>query len=569
MGTEQAALKNVKIAILSSYTLKNITPFLTEKLSSKGFNADIRFGGYNQFIQEMIDQSSWLYEFQPDIVFLALNSKTFLEDIELDILDKSKKDIDALVAQKIEFLTQALNGTGLTSKIIVTSLEPFGYSPYGLTDIWKEDGLYEAVTSFNKKLIDLKRGLKNMEILDFGRFCLEHGKTHVFDDKMYFLGKILLSQEGAEKLADELSVFVNASYGQAKKVLVVDLDNTLWKGVVGEDGPQGIVVGEGAIGEIYAEVQKILLNYKKMGALLAIASKNNENDALEAFRVNKNMILTEEDFIVKKINWQPKSLNIQEMAQELNLGIDSFVFLDDNPAERLEVKTALPQVEVIDFPNDISYLPQTLKNMPYFKSFSLTEEDKKRHELYLQEVKRTELKKTYSIEEYLGNLGTSIQVKWNDIHSIERITQLINKTNQFNLRTQRYTLEQVDQMMKSDDSDVVSVTVKDKFGELGLTGVVIVKKEADAYFIDNFLLSCRILSRQIEKQFLHEVIKKLETDKAIRAEFIQSPKNQQVREFYDRFGFDLTKESETAREYRKDLKDLKLEDVQWIQVEHE
>ncbi len=560
--------KELKIAVLSTYTLKNILYPLKYNLLISGYKPIIKFGGYNQFIQELMDESSFLYEFKPDVILIALNSRSYLEDLEFTILDKNKKEINELINEKVSFIKTAILSTRLKSKIILTNLDHFMYSPYGLMDISRDEGIHSAIELFNNGLIEIKKESKSLELLDFEKICSFYGKKNIFDEKMFFLGKILLSSLGAEKISEEFTLFIKAAYGKNKKVLVVDLDNTLWRGVVGEEGALGIGIGEGPVGEIYKEVQKVILNYKKMGVVIAISSKNNETDVSEVFSNNRNMILKSEDFIIKKINWQPKSLNIQSIAKELNLGLDSFVFLDDNPAERLEVKTALPMIEVIDFPKDVALLPAILKEMPYFKSLSLTEEDKKRHEMYSLELKRNELKESYSIEEYLKKLETSITVKIDDFENIERIVQLINKTNQFNLRTKRYTLEQVKSMMESREYSVYSLSVKDKFGELGLTGVIIIKDEGKDYFLDTFLLSCRILSRKIENQFFLESIKSLRNDKLVHAEYIQSDKNEQVKDFYDLLGFNLIEEDGKTKKYSKLLKDLFLTNIDWITVKN-
>jgi FkbH-like protein len=345
------------------------------------------------------------------------------------------------------------------------------------------------------------------------------------------------------------------------------LDNTLWGGIVGEDGVNGIKIGEDTnIGSIYSEIQKILLNYKRMGILLCIASKNNPEDVEQAFKENKGMILKESDIILKKINWGSKSKNIEEIAKELNISLDSIVFLDDNPAERLEIKSLLPMVEVIDFPEDISLLPRILKSIPFFSTIAITEEDKKRHEMYQQDKKRGEFSKALSLEEYLKKLEIKISVKKNNISSLDRITQIINKTNQFNLRTQRYTKEKIKEMMESHDHIVASLNVKDKFGDLGLTGVIIIKKD-NAYFIDTFLMSCRILSRNIEQQFFIEACRFLEDKQAeIIAEYIPTQKNKQVESLYESFGLNLL-ENSGIKKYKKVLGEINLKDVANIEVE--
>lgn len=558
-------MKKVKIALLGTYTLNNLQYPLKLEFYKSGFNSEIKYGGYNQFIQELSDSASWLYTYEPDIIFIALSTKTFFENIEYNILDLDKIKLDELINDKFSFIENALN-SNLKSKIIITNLDYPNYTPYGLMDFTSENGLFYLVSEFNKKLIELSKSKSNLVILDFENLLSKLGKKEVFDEKMYFLGKILLNDYGAEYLTKEIIKICNAIYGNVKKCLIVDLDNTLWGGVVGEDGANGIKIGDTTLGNIYSEIQKIILNYKKLGVLICISSKNNLGDVEEVFKKNPNMILKESDFIVKKINWNQKSNNIKEIAKELNIGLDSIVFLDDNPVERMEVKTSLPMVNIVDFPDDISKLPSILKELPFY-SLKLTEEDKKRNEMYKQDVERNQLKSESNLNDYLYKLKTKIIIKKNDITSLDRITQLINKTNQFNLRTKRYTDKQVESMMKSEDFMVLSLTVSDKFGNLGLTGVIILQNLGKSTFIDNFLLSCRILSRKIEKQFFIEASKHINTE-IIESEYIPTLKNEQVKDFYKEIGFEEISIDNGIKHYKTYLNGLKLQNIEWIEVEN-
>ena len=558
--------KKIKIALLGTYTLNNLQYPLKLEFYKSGFNPEIKYGGYNQFIQELSDPASWLKSYEPDIIFIALSTKGFFTDIEYKILDIDKIKLDELINDKFSFIENSIN-SNLKSKIIISNLDYPSYSPYGLMDFSSENGLFYLVSEFNKKLIDLAKRKSNLIILDFENLLSKLGKKEVFDEKMYFLGKILLNDYGAEHLTKEIVKISNAIYGNIKKCLVVDLDNTLWGGVVGEDGPNGIIIGDTTLGNIYSEIQKVILNYKKLGVIICINSKNNLSDVEEVFKKNPNMILKESDFVIKKINWNQKSNNIKEIAKELKIGLDSMVFLDDNPVERMEVKSSLPMVNIVDFPEDISKLPSILKELPFY-SLKLTEEDKKRNEMYRQDVERNQLKIESNLNDYLYKLKTKIIIKKNDVISLDRITQLINKTNQFNLRTKRYTDKQVESMMKSEDFTILSLTVSDKFGNLGLTGAIIFQKIGNSTFIDNFLLSCRILSRKIEKQFFIESLKYIKTD-IIESEYIPTQKNEQVKDFYEELGFEVDDIKDKVKHYKKYLNGFKLKNIDWIEVENE
>ncbi|MEA3329275.1 MAG: HAD-IIIC family phosphatase [Nanoarchaeota archaeon] len=554
--------KKIKIALLGSYTLNNVQESLLTQLKENNLIPEIKLGGYNQFMEELIDPNSWLCKFSPDIILIAISSRTFLNNLQY----QSNEDRKLIVKRKITSLIQVLQSNSLKSKIILTTLDYPTYSPNNLQDLTSNESINGLIASFNNELIRFGKLSNQISLLNFERLCSLHGKLNVFDEKMFYLGKILLTKKGVNVFSKEIANIIFAIYGMTKKCLIIDLDNTLWGGVIGEDGQDKLQLGEDTIiGRIYSEIQKIILNWKNSGVLLAIVSKNNLHDALQAFK-NKNMILKEEDFIVKKVNWEEKSKNIEEIAKELNLGLDSFVFLDDNPLERLEVKSRMPEVSIIDFPEDISLLPLVLKQNNLFNSLNLTEEDRKRNKFYKQDINRNVLRKKTSLENYLKKLEIKIAIKKDDITQIERITQLINKTNQFNLRTKRYSIEDLKKMINSDDYIISSLSVKDAYGESGLTGVIIIKKLEDSYFVDSFLMSCRILSRKIEFQFFKETLKFLSNKNyKLITEYIPTPKNILVENFYDELGLKGISKKNTKK-YSISLDKLNIPDIQWIKI---
>ena len=559
-------LKSIKVAVLQSYTVQNIDLPLTYYLMQFGFDPTIKYGGYQQFNQELRDPLSWLSQMAPEIIFIASSTKSVLPHIEYEIVSHGYKRAWEMCEGKIAAMLGSISNYRHAAKILLTTFEHLSNSPFGFKDISMEDGLYALIQRCNDMLREYARKNPNVILIDFEKVMGHVGKYQFTDDKMYYIGKILLSSHAAQHLALEVATCINASYGNIKKCIIVDLDNTIWGGVIGEDGPQGIVIGDDtSMGSIYADIQRTLLNYKQHGILLAAVSKNNEADVMPVFE-NRNMILKKSDFIIMKVNWKPKSHNIQEIAEELSLGVDSFIFLDDNPAERLEVAAALPAIHVVDFPTDVARLPKILNSLPYLKSITLTEEDKKRHELYVQEKNRTALSKQLPMGDYLKELKITIEVKKDDIDSIERITQLINKTNQFNLRTQRYTQEQVVEMMNSEKIAVFSLRTGDKFGDMGLTAVAILKRQGNTYFFDSYLMSCRILARGIEKQFFYEMLKMLPPADEINAEYLATPKNELAKEFYESLGFTLVSQDERRKEYKLDLHTYKPEAVSWIRV---
>lgn len=564
-------LKEIKIGILPTYTPNNIIEPLKQNLEKNGLLAEVKLGGYNQINQELLNTNSWIYDNNFEILLVLLSTRSFFPNLEYDIITKDYELLLEECTDKIKTLLDSLEFAVKKQKVLITNFEVPFYSPYTYDELKNHKGINSIILECNKLIYSKAREVSFLEVFDFPKFCFEIGKENLTDEKMYYLGKILFKKLSSEKFAKRLSEQISTIMGKRKKVIVVDLDNTLWGGVIGEDGVANLKLGGNGAGEIYSEVQKILKNYKETGTLLAIVSKNNYEDVEPIFN-SDNMILKKDDFVTYRINWELKSKNILDIAEELNLGVDSFIFLDDNPAERYEVKERIPSIDVIDFPEDIALLPLVLKDIAELKATSYTKEDKKRHEMYALDKKRNEIKSaSVSVEDYLKKLEIKIKVSICDKSQLTRITQLINKTNQFNLRTRRYTEEEVSSMMNSEKFIVSSVTVYDKFGELGLTGVIIIENTSkNNYFIDSFLISCRVMSRGIEKQFLIETLKEIKkTDLfKLNCEYLKTPKNSPVLNFYEELGFEvLEKDADGNKKYLCNAQIYKnLKSVNWIEV---
>jgi FkbH-like protein len=326
----------------------------------------------------------------------------------------------------------------------------------------------------------------------------------------------------------------------------VDLDNTLWGGVIGEDGLEGITLGgNDAPGNAFYDFQLALDGLRRRGVLLAICSRNNPDDVWPVIDSHPHMVLRRNHFAASRVNWNDKASNIVEIARDLNLGLDSLVFLDDNPAERALLRQQVPDVLTVDLPADPAYYTDALLNLDVFESLGLTDEDRARGEMYLQAQTRREFEKAVvastDLMTHLESLGIAIKIEKATPFSIPRIAQLVNKTNQFNLTTRRYTEAQVRTMAEAaGDSVVYSVTVGDRFGDLGLTGVAIVHTNTDSWVIDSFLLSCRVLGRGIEDALLAHIIGRAKASgvRVLHGHFIPTAKNAPARDFYAARGFD-------------------------------
>jgi len=376
---------------------------------------------------------------------------------------------------------------------------------------------------------------------------------------MWYLSSDRLSFSASKILTEKVSQLIRFFEKTRKKCLVLDLDNTLWGGVIGEDGIEGIILSEHKEGARYYDFQKRIKEIKETGVILAICSKNNMEEVETAFK-HSSMVLHKNDFAVIKANWEEKYKNIKEIANELNIGLDSIVYIDDNPVEREKVKLQLPMLTVPDFPEDTENLSSFAKEIynKYFYIFDLFEEDKKRTEMYNQNRQREEAKSLYNnLDDYLKSLEMVMKIKIADEADVPRISQLTQKTNQFNLTTIRYAENQILDLIKSDDYILFVGSVTDKYGDNGKCVLVIIRKRDDQESeIETFLMSCRVMGRKIETAMLQFIEKYLMQHgvKSLTARYIQTQKNTPVAMFYENHGYSIISTNENEKIYRKELK---------------
>ncbi len=552
--------KKLNVALVGSYTLSNLKEPMWVSLVQKGFLPEITLGEYDQYMQALLNPQSKIRSVDPDIIVIFLDTETFLDIVYNKISHKEKISI---IESKIAYLKSALLSLKQTkAHIVLMNLAIPHYSPLGFRDPNSEEGVRNLVNEANKMIFVLKKELHNLTIFDFEDFASYYGKKNLRDEKYWYIGKLYISNEMSPVLCRELASLIASYYGKIKKCLAVDLDNTLWGGVIGEEGVGGIKLGDNETGKIYSDIQKIILDLNKNGVILAINSKNNIEDVEPVFS-HHGMVLKKENFAVIKCNWNDKALNLVDISSELNIGLDSIVVLDDNPVERISIKRKFPQVTVIDFPEDIAELPEVLKSIRFFDVLNLSGEDLKRTKMYLEEMGRDELKKQFTnLNDYLFDLGMVVCIEKFNEENIERVTQLINKTNQFNLRTMRYSKEEVKRLMENSMYRGYAVSLADKFGEFGIIGVLIFRQDERNWFVDTFLLSCRAMSRGVENVFLKKCIEDLPSKKIICGEYIRTPKNTPVENFYKEFGFEFKNGLWWLDNSKKEIKN-----VDWIRLD--
>lgn len=401
----------------------------------------------------------------------------------------------------------------------------------------------DSVSRYNENIYQLASKHNNIKIINISDFYNRIDISNIFDWRFYYISQMPLNPKLAPLFKQWFSQQIEAIELKRKKCIVLDLDNTLWGGILGEDGAEGIKLGETYPGNAYLDFQKFLLNLGQNGIILTVCSKNNENDVLEVWESNPNMILKKEHFAAYRINWNNKGDNIQEIAKELNIGLESIIFIDDNPAERELVKQMLPMVEVPDFPKHPYLYPEFAKYLVdnYFKIYELTDEDISKTQQYKANAERTQLKEQFSnYEDFLKSLEMVLSIEELSDFNVVRFAQMTQKTNQFNLTTRRYTESDL-KSMEANGYLLYGLRVRDKFGDNGLTGLIIVKRQDRKAYIDSLLLSCRILGKGIETEFINYIFSRLKEKgiEEISASYIKTIKNGQVADFYDKVGFDL------------------------------
>jgi FkbH-like protein len=540
--------KKIRISILSSFTLNGIEEIFKVKCNEKNISCNACLGDYNQYNQEILDPSSKLYKFKPNITFLILDTRSILEELwyfpyaidekqRQNFIEKKFKEIKNLITI---FLKHS------NSKLIISNFFIPVNSNYGIFETKLKFGLQKMINTLNNNLQDFIRNLDSVYLFDMNGFISKHGENNVFDPKQFLFGDLKISLNFIPYLVNDLMGYVIATLGISKRCIVLDLDNTLWGGIVGEDGFNAIKLGSDPSGKAFVEFQKYLLGLHNRGILLAINSKNNFDDAIKVIEEHPDMILKKEHFASIKINWNNKVSNIKEISDELNFGLENFVFFDDDPLNREFMKSSLPQVLTVDLPADPSKYVRTIQEMNEFNLLKITSEDKQRGVIYSQQKERKTFENSSNnLEDFLKNMDLKVTIKKADTFTIPRISQLILKTNQFNLTTKRYSLEEIQKLSQNDDILMGCVQVEDKFGDNGITAVFIVKKNGTKeWILDTFLLSCRVMGRQIEKSILGYIIKiakQNNVDKII-ANFIPTKKNQPIENFLPDCGFKKEKD---------------------------
>ncbi len=532
---------NAKIAFIGSASIQLTTSVTRALLTRYDIYAEVYEGEYNGIMLDAMDVNSNMYRFAPDYIVMIPDYHD-IEDYRPDVLANAD-EIDKNVATVVDYYIKIFDSihTQLPAAQIFCAnmVSPFWSSlgNLGANYLFSKENFYKLV---NLSLVKKKPSFVTM--LDMDGLACYIGKNSWFDESAYCLNKSGFSLTNIGYVCDLIARQFEAIKGKVKKCIVLDLDNTLWGGVVGDVGCMGINIDPNdAEGEAFLAFQEYLLEMKRRGVLLAVCSKNDEENAKEPFEKNHNMRIKLDDVSCFVANWNDKASNIKVIAQELNIGIDSIVFFDDNPTERALVRDFLPDVTVVEVPSDPALYVRALDRANVFDWIQLTEEDVNRVKTYVDNRKRnTLLDSCVNYDEYLRKLEMTIKMEEVNELSIERFVQLTNKSNQFNLRTQRYSEAEIDDMLHNLDYKLFTVSLADRFSNYGIIACVVLKFQDVTCIIENWVMSCRVLKKSVENYTIERIVDLAKKSEAreIRAEYLKSKTNNMVSDLYDVLGFE-------------------------------
>ena len=550
------------IAIISNITVNQLKEVLELMLREQGINAIVEVGDYDSIVQD----SKRFSNANAVIVFWEVDN--LIEGFANKVYSMSQEQLQALQEKVQSEIDLVLRNLCTTSLVLINYFSSLLFEANSL----RTGPLKNICNSLNDTLRD-KTG-HNQILVDIDYILAKTGLSLSKDLRMYHSSKSLFTLNFFKNYAHAIAPAIKASTGNVKKIIALDCDNTLWGGILGEEGEEGIQMNEVTMnGKVYKEAQTILLGMQSVGVLLALCSKNNLSDVENILRGHDDMILKEEHLVAKRVNWQDKASNLRELAISLNLGLDSFIFIDDSSFEIGLIQEQLPQVLCIQVPFNLSEYPTVLRELRQeFFSLSKTAEDYRKTEIYrLEQHRKDQTAQFNSTEEYLASLELKIKVLWNQEIPVPRASQMTQKTNQFNFTTRRYTEADIRRMLNDSRFEIAVFSLEDKYGDYGMSAMMIIETDHPnaSASIDSFLMSCRIIGRNVEYAFFDILIKRLlnKEIKSLQAEYITTAKNKQVENFYDFVGMQIAYEKETGKLYEMPLNLYRPHNISYINIE--
>lgn len=554
--------KPYEIGILSNVTVNSLKEILEYLCRINRIEPKIEFGNFDNIAQ---DSASLKNKDLNIVIYDVLNIVDQVSEFFEDLEDEKYNSLISKLFTEIDIIFENLRNT---ASVIFNSFSSLYYN-YNNTKFSKIEIFVKELNTY----IEQKK-TSNVSIINIDKIFALVGFNQSIDYRFYHSSKAPYTFAFLKNYVSAIEPIILRNSGKLKKAIIFDCDNTLWKGVIGEDGMDGIDMSPTTnLGKFYHLVQRIAVFLSKRGVIIGICSKNNENDVLEVFRNHRDIFLKEEHIVIKKVNWDDKASNIREIASDLNIGLDSMIFVDDSNFEINLINEKVPEILTIQVPITLSDYPDILlRNVYTYFNLVLNSDDARKTEMYKQQFEREKNKISFSsIEDYLASLEIELTVVKNDKSYIPRIAQLTQKTNQFNLTTHRYTESQLEYFTSDNKHFVYAMFVKDKFGDNGLTGVCIVKEDENNsknVILDSFLMSCRIIGRNIEFVFIGYIIKELANKgyKTLYSDYIQSSKNALVENFYDKVGFNYIGNINRTKKYGVKIQNFEIKKIDYIKL---
>jgi FkbH-like protein len=527
-----------RLGIISNATSHFMVPVLTATAARHGIALECIEANYGQVMQEALAPDSMINRARPDAVLVAIDYRGLALDAPFGD-SAAAETVVAAALDELRALRDGLRKNSGASCIFQTLARPVE-ATFGSMDLALPGTTRNLIDLFNRALTTSLAGKQDL-LLDVGGLAETVGLSAWHDSSLWNIGKIPFANGFLPIYADLACRLIAALRGKSRRCLVLDLDNTLWGGVIGDDGLEGIVLGQGdPVGEAHLEVQRTALALRERGIVLAVSSKNNDEMARLPFQKHPEMLLRENHLAVFQANWNDKATNIQAIAAELSLGLESLVFLDDNPAERRLVRDMLPDVAVPELPDDPALYVRTLLAAGYFEAITYSPEDQKRADFYQDNARRVALQRaTGDLDAYLATLDMTITFQPFDEVGRARIAQLISKSNQFNLTTRRYSEAQVGEIEADPSCLTLQVRLADTFGDNGMISVIIGREDSGAMQIDTWLMSCRVLGRRVEQAVLQELMIHARSRGIGRliGTYRPTERNRLVEDHYSKLGF--------------------------------
>lgn len=531
-----------KIAIVADWSVQMLGQAIRGYGWEENLDLQIYEAAFDQMEAELLDPQSSLYAFQPDCILLFPCAETLQRKFQNASLQE-RKTMGKREADRIRSLCASV-GKHSDATVLLSNYCELGDGVFGnYAGVFEESFLFQERT-LNARIAQIAQEQSQVCLLDVLSLQDMHGRKTMFDERLYYLTKTAFAMDFLPVLAEQIVRLVRTLQGKVQKCLVTDLDNTLWGGVIGDDGMEGIQIGSMGIGMAFSDLQGWIKELSQRGIAIAVCSKNNDEIAREPFLKHKEMILRLEDISVFLANWEDKASNIRKIQQILNIGMDSIVFLDDNPFERNLVRRMLPDVVVPELPEDPTKYLSTLQGLGLFETVKISAEDRKRTRRYREEADRKQLQDAFTdIEAYLESLEMRATVKPFDAFSMPRVAQLSQRSNQFNLRTKRYGEQDLAKMVRDAERyETMAVELRDQFGEYGIICVVILERiESKTWFLDTLLMSCRVLKRSVEEFVFNHMVEQARKAgiEQIVGEYLPTKKNGMVKELLSNYGFVL------------------------------